>query len=64
MISKGSLLPARSLLARRDRLASTMLGEAVILMGPPGPHCELLVCKRLQSGILPGRRWNELMREH
>ena len=54
MVSKRSLLPARSLLACRDGLASTMLGEAVILMRPPGPHCELLICKRLQSEVLPG----------
>ena len=32
-----------------------MLGEAVIVVGPPGKHDELLVCKRLQRETLPGR---------
>lgn len=59
MVSEGSLL-----LARRNRLASTMLGEAFIMVRPPGPHDELSVCKMLQSGALPGRRWWVLMRWH
>lgn len=50
MVSEGSLL-----LACRNGLASTMLGEAIIVVRPPGPHDELSVCKRLQSGTLPGR---------
>lgn len=59
MVSEGSLL-----LACRNRLASTMLGEAVIMVRPPGPHDELSVCKRRQSGALPGRRRWISMRWH
>lgn len=59
MVSKRSLL-----LAGRDRLARTMLREAVIMVRPPGKHDELLVCTRLQSEVLPGRRCCILMREH
>lgn len=65
LLGSSSMLSERSfLLARRDRLAGTMLGEAVIMVGPPGKHDELLVCKRLQIEVLPGRRCSVLMREH
>ena len=59
MVSERPLL-----LARRDRLASTMLGEALVVVRPPGPHDELLVCKSLQSEALPGRRCCVLVKEH
>lgn len=59
MVSKGSFL-----FAGRYRLAGTMLGEAVIVMSPPGKHDGLLVCTRLPSEVLPGRRCSVLMREH
>ena len=59
LVSERSLLPAR-----RHGLARTMLGEAVIVVGPPGKHVERLICARLQREALPGRRCGVLMREH
>ena len=59
MVSEGPLL-----LARRDGFARTMLGEAVIVVRPPGEHDELLICTRLRREALPGRRCYILMREH
>lgn len=59
MVSERPLL-----LASRDGLAGTMLGEAIIVVCPPGKHDELLVLKRLQREALPGRRCCVLMREH
>lgn len=59
MISERPLL-----LATRDRLAGTMLGEAIVVVRPPGKHDELRVCKRLQREALPGGRCCVSMREH
>lgn len=59
MVSEGPLL-----FARGNGFAGTMLGEAVIVVRPPGKHDELLVCTRLQSEALPGRGCYVLTTEH
>ena len=64
-LRSGGLVSERSLLpARRHGFAGTMLGEAVIVVRPPGKHVELRICTKLQREALPGRRCGVLMREH
>ena len=36
-----------------EAVIGTTLGEAIVVVCPPGKHDELLVCKRLQSEALP-----------
>ena len=60
MALKGSFLPTR-----RDGLARTMLGKALIVVGPPGPHDEPSDPHQgFRAKLWPGGRVYILMREH